>query len=178
MKKLFWFLLVFDIALIAFLISMLDKAEGAYVNSEDGLCVRAEKSTDSEILEVLPFGTEVHGKFDGEWMRLSGQKGFICTEYIQDTDPLAEMAYWGVWRVTAYAYTGSACANGQMPTAGYTIAHNSLPFGTEVYIEGVGFRTVEDRGPAWLGEDWCDLYLGEHGECVQWGNQYRKVWVR
>ena len=87
------------------------------------------------------------------------------------------MAYMGTWRVTAYAYTGNPCANGNYPETGYTIAHNSLPFGTKVFIEGVGFRTVEDRGPEWLGEEWCDLYLGDTAECVQWGNQYRKVWV-
>lgn len=55
-------------------------------------------------------------------------------------------------------------------------ACNSLPFGTLVYIEDVGFRTVEDRGPAWLGSEWCDLYLGEYTDCVQWGDQTRKVW--
>ena len=89
---------------------------------------------------------------------ITGQ--FKCTE---KREPL------GTWRITAYAYTGSPCANGNFPTAGYTIAHNSLPFGTEVYIEGVGYRTVEDRGPEWLGSEWCDLYLGDTDSCIQWG---------
>lgn len=83
----------------------------------------------------------------------------------------------GQWRITAYAYTGSPCANGNYPTAGYTIACNSLPFGTRVYIEGVGELVVEDRGPTWLGSDWCDLYLGDVSECIQWGDQYRDVYI-
>lgn len=62
------------------------------------------------------------------------------------------------------------------PTEGYTVACNSLPFGTKVYIDGVGFRTVEDRGPAYLGDTWLDLYLGEYDACVQWGDQTKKVW--
>lgn len=59
---------------------------------------------------------------------------------------------------------------------GCGIACNSLDFGTQVYIDGVGIRTVDDRGPQWLGSEWCDLYLGEHDACVQWGDQTRKVW--
>ena len=82
----------------------------------------------------------------------------------------------GTWRVTAYAWTGNPCANGNYPTTGYTVACNSLPFGTQIYIEDIGIRVVEDRGPAWLGSEWCDLYLGDYNSCVQWGNQYRRVY--
>ena len=35
---------------------------------------------------------------------------------------------------------------------------------------------VEDRGPTYLGDEWCDLYLGDTGSCVQWGDQQRRVW--
>lgn len=157
------------------LIPMTARAE--YVNAPEGLNVRTAPGTDAEIIEVLPFGSEVYGEIEAGWMRLEGQEGFVKAEHVQITDPFEKMAYQGEWRITAYAYTGSQCANVQYPTAGYTIAHNSLPFGTEVYIEGVGFRTVEDRGPGWLGDAWCDLYLGDYAECVAWGNQYRKVWV-
>ena len=87
------------------------------------------------------------------------------------------MTYTGTWRITAYAATGNPCANGNYPQTGYTIACNSLPFGTEVYIDGVGFRTVEDRGPEWLGSEWLDIYMGEVEPCVQWGDQYRDVYV-
>lgn len=109
------------------------------------------------------------------WLRIEGG-GYVNGDYTQDADPFAEMEFLGDWRITAYAETGYCCANGAYPTVGYTIACNSLPFGTEVYVDGVGFRVVEDRGPAWLGNAWCDLYLGVYEECIAWGDQTRKVW--
>lgn len=153
-------------------------AEAAYVNAPEGLRIRAAPDTDAEVLEVLPFGSEVEGEPEAEgWIRLEGRDGYVCSYYLQEGDPFEDMEYAGTWQVTAYAETGSACANGNYPTTGYTIAHNSLPFGTEVYIEGIGFRTVEDRGPGWLGTEWCDLYLGDVSECVRWGIQERRVWI-
>ena len=147
-------------------------ASAAYITAPNGLCVRSEPSEDAEVLEVLPIGTEVDGEITDGWMQIEG--GYISTDYIGDEDPLELI---GTWRVTAYAYTGSACANDEMPETGRTIAHNSLPFGTKVYIEDIGVREVMDRGPAYLGTEWCDLYLGNTSECVQWGDQMRKVWL-
>ena len=149
----------------------------AYVTAPSGLNVRAERSTDSEVIEVLPFGFEV--KITRTWKKWAEIGiGFVSLDWISEANPFDAMQYMGEWHITAYAETGYVCANGNYPTEGYTIACNSLPFGTEVYIEGVGFRTVEDRGPEWLGSSWCDLYLGDHDSCVQWGSQYRKVWVK
>lgn len=161
------------------LFAMTANAETVYVNSEDGLRVRTKPTTESTYTQVLQYGEKV-AVIDDEplngWLRIEGG-GYILSEYTQDTDPFEDMEYLGNWRVTAYAETGYCCANGQYPTTGYTIACNSLPFGTQVYIDGVGFRTVEDRGPAWLGSEWCDLYLGDYQTCVQWGNQYRDVYL-
>lgn len=151
-------------------------ASSEYVTAPSGLNVRTEKSTDSEVVEVLPFGAEVEVVRSGKkWSKL--QNGYVRTEWLSDQNPFESMTSMGTWRITAYAYTGSPCANGNYPTVGYTIAHNTLPFGTTVYISGVGFRTVEDRGPSWLGSEWCDLYMGDTGSCVQWGDQRREVWV-
>lgn len=167
-------MIIIDVLIIIFLLTMVAKAD--YVSSMDGLRVRSEPGMEGEVMDVLPFGSEVAGEIDLGWMRLE-QGGYVCAEYLQATDPLEDMELLGEWRVTAYAYTGSPCANGNYPSAGHTIACNSLPFGTKVMIEGVGIRTVEDRGPAWLGDSWCDLYLGSVADCIQWGDQYRKVWV-
>ena len=177
MKKLIITLFVIDTVMVLFLLTMLMKANAEYVTAQEGLRVREKPGTDCETIEILPFGAEVYGEIEEGWMRLEGQEGYVCAEHLQITDPLEEMEYQGPWRVTAYASTGNPCANGQYPTVGYTIAHNSLPFGTEVYIEGIGVRTVEDRGPTWLGAEWCDLYLGDTEECVQFGSQYRDVWI-
>lgn len=42
-------------------------------------------------------------------------------------------------------------------TPGKTIASNTLPYGTTVYIEGLGFRTVEDSGSHHLNDGHIDV---------------------
>lgn len=160
-------------------------AQAEWVSAESGLNLRAQTSVKSKVLEVIPFGTELEvtrtiGVGSDIWadVEYAGQRGYCKMEWLSKEDPLKDMEYMGQWRITAYAYTGSPCANGQFPTIGYTVACNSLPFGTEIYIVGVGFRTVEDRGPSQMGDAWCDLYLGDTQECIQWGNQYRDIYVR
>ena len=170
-------------ALLTLVLSAPAAAEVKYVNSENGLRLREACSPQSGILTVMPYRglvdevatIEIKGT---KWSKVTYEcyAGYCRTEYLTDQDPLDGAQYMGTWRITAYAYTGSPCANGNYPEVGYTIACNSLPFGAEVYIDGVGFRTVEDRGPGWLGDAWCDLYLGDTAECVAWGDQYRDVW--
>ena len=149
-----------------------DELVHGYVNSECGLYVREDPDIESEEIRIIPFGTEVQGKEQDGWIQL--EDGFIFSKYVQKEPPMELL---GDWRVTAYASTGYRCANGEYPETGYTIAHNSLPFGTKVYIEDVGVRTVEDRGPEWLGSEWCDLYLGDTQSCIQWGDQTKTVWL-
>ena len=166
-------------ALIALFSAVPVSGEVVYVTAPSGLNLRQKPTSDSTSIQVLEYGTKLVVIDDepdlGGWLRVEGGN-YVDGDYVQKTDPFTEMELLGEWRVTAYAETGSPCANGSYPQTGYTIACNSLDFGTEVYIEDVGFRTVEDRGPAWLGDAWCDLYLGEYDACVQWGDQTRKVW--
>ena len=84
----------------------------------------------------------------------------------------------GTFTCTAYAYTGSPCANGDMPTTGHTIACNSLPFGTKLKIEGLdGIYEVEDRGASWHSDRWLDIYMGDVETCMNWGKQEREVYI-
>lgn len=154
------------------------RADIVYVNAPSGLNLRQLPTVNSKCIQVLPYGTKLV-IIDDEplagWLMVEGG-GYVKGEYTQPEDPQDDMELLGTWRITAYAATGNPCANGNYPTTGYTVACNSLPFGTQIYIEDVGFRTVEDRGPAWLGSEWCDLYLGDYNSCVQWGSQQKKVW--
>ena len=94
-----------------------------------------------------------------------------------------ELRLIGTWHITEYCpcricnggYTGTA--SGNPLTVGRTVASNSLPLGTEVYIEGYGWRVVEDRGGG--GSQWIDVLVADHedAQSVE-GNSYRKVWVR
>lgn len=101
----------------------------------------------------------------------------IEPEEIAEDSPEEELEYLGTFEMTAYEWTGSPCANGNYPTVGYTVACNSLPLGTTVYIEGVGYRVVEDRGAEWHGDWWMDLYLGDVDSCYEWGVRSVDVYI-
>ena len=169
----------------AVLLAVPAHAETLYVNSGDGLCIRSLPTTKSKVIDVLPFGASVYlADDDAEvtragWYRIRTEwaDGYVCADYVQAENPTADMEPLGEWHITAYTWTGYPCANGSYPQAGYTIACNSLPFGTLVYIEGVGIRTVEDRGPASMGNAWADIYMDTVDECVSWGSQTRQVFL-
>lgn len=101
----------------------------------------------------------------------------IEPEEIAEESPEEGLEYLGTFETTAYEWTGNPCANGNYPTVGYTVACNSLPLGTTVYIEGVGYRVVEDRGAEWHGSNWMDLYLGDVDSCYEWGVRSVEVYV-
>lgn len=88
-----------------------------------------------------------------------------------------KLEFWKRARMTAYEWDGTRCANGNYPTVGYTVACNSLPLGTKVYIDGIGYRTVEDRGATWHDDNWMDLYLGDVAACNEFGVQDRDVYL-
>ena len=87
-----------------------------------------------------------------------------------------EWTYLGYVQVTGYTWTGNTCANGRYPTSGYTVACNDLPIGAVVYIEGIGYRTVEDRGGMTPGTYWMDVYFDSVSECYAVTGRY-EAWI-
>ena len=78
----------------------------------------------------------------------------IGTYYITGYDNCAQCC--GKW-------AGGPTASGVMPTVNHTVAMSSdYPFGTRIYIEGLGYYTVEDRG---VGRGTVDVYCNNHAEC-------------
>lgn len=146
-----------------------------WVSAHNGLNVREQPSQDAQIVAVLPFGTEVRGSMRGSWLETA--EGFLSAAWLSEEDPRGEFQQAGEWRITAYYETGMATASGEYPEVNVTAAHNTLPFGTEIYVDGLGFWTVEDRGPASMGTEWCDLYLGDYATCVQFGEEIKRVWI-
>lgn len=67
-------------------------------------------------------------------------------------------------------------ANGRWPVADLTVAADTRlhPFGTELLVEGLGFRTVGDRGHAIKGRR-LDLFLDSCREAVRFGRRWLKV---
>lgn len=94
-----------------------------------------------------------------------------------EEERLANKKFWATAQMTAYEWSGLRCANGNWPTVGYTVACNTLPLGTHVWIEGIGERVVEDRGASWHDSNWMDLYLGDVAACNEFGVQYPDVYI-
>lgn len=78
----------------------------------------------------------------------------------------------------ATAYSGDPItATGTVPKVGRTIAVDPkvIPYGTQVYIEGMGTYTAEDCGGAIKGNI-IDIFMATKEECRAWGR--RKVQIQ
>lgn len=97
-----------------------------------------------------------------------------------------ELVSLGTFTVYAYCpcekccgqWSGGPTASGVMPEEGRTVAADwdVLPAGTEIYIDGVGWRTVEDTGSGINGHT-LDLYMDSHQDALEWGVQEVEVFV-
>ena len=94
--------------------------------------------------------------------------------YSEPTTPVesssVEGGYLGSFKCTGYVATGNTCANGNYPTSGYTIASNSLPMGTRVYIEGIGERVVQDTGG--MSSNVIDVFVDSTSEAYALTGDY------
>lgn len=95
--------------------------------------------------------------------------------YTATTESSSSGSHAGTYELTAYTWTGNPCANGEYPTDGITIASNTLPLGTRVYIEGLGERVVQDTGG--MGNGVIDVYMDSYDDCIQFGRQSADVYV-
>ena len=83
---------------------------------------------------------------------------------------------------TAYTYTGNKTASGVWPVAGRTAAcclasdkgcQDQNPFGTRVWIEGIGGRVCEDL----IGHSSeLDIFMDTKGEALRYGRRRVRVW--
>lgn len=94
-----------------------------------------------------------------------------------------------VYEVTAYSWHcimprrgpeprhRTRAADGSWPRADETVAADWAlhPPGSEVLIEGLGYRRVTDKGYAIHGRR-LDIFLASCAEARSWGRQSRQVW--
>lgn len=86
--------------------------------------------------------------------------------------------------ITAYCPCAKCCgkndgitASGVKAVEGVTVAMDkSIPFGTKIYIDGVGERIVQDRGGAIKGNR-IDLYFIDHQSALNFGRQTKQVTI-
>lgn len=98
---------------------------------------------------------------------------------------LLEYEYIGEFTITAYCCEkyphicgGGNTASGVAPTPYLTCAVTDLkryPFGTILYIEGVGIRVVQDTGGFHSSK--IDVAVKTHDEAVKWKTGKHKVWI-
>ena len=89
----------------------------------------------------------------------------------------------GIYKITAYCACVKCCgktngitASGVKAVEGVTVAADSrFPFGTKLYIGGHEY-IVQDRGGAIQGNK-IDIYFNTHQEALNFGVQYREVFV-
>ena len=98
-----------------------------------------------------------------------------------------ELRYIGDYKLTHYCTeqrehicgTGTGfTATGTQATAGRTVAIDPtvIPYGTEMYIEGYGWRVAEDTGGAVNGNQ-IDIAVSTHEQAVSMGTATGGVWI-
>ena len=103
-------------------------------------------------------------------------------------DPAEEgqnLTYLGAYTATAYCacsictgeYATGYTASGTLATEGRTVACNTLPFGTEIYIEGYGYYIVEDTGWSPYGDAWLDIFFESHDSALAFGLRNVEVYL-
>ena len=64
---------------------------------------------------------------------------------------------------------------------GYSVAAPGLPFGTILYIEGLGEYVVEDRPVSWVAEKYdgkiIDIYFNNHEDAKAFELQHKEVFI-
>ena len=88
-----------------------------------------------------------------------------------------DIEYLGTYKITGYDICISCCgktdgitASGEKAIVGITCAMNNIPFGTVLYIKGIGFRIVQDRGGMKSGV--IDVLCNNHPECYAITGKY------
>jgi len=156
-----------------------EKAEVVKVTryTKDALNLRAKAGTKYKIKTVIPYGAKVtlyKGKCqrDGwSYIKYGKKTGYVMTKYLTKKKPASNKVYLGKFELTAYYNKyNNHTASGTWPTAGRTVAINGIPLGTKVYIEGIGYRIVEDRGE--MASNVVDVFYNTYGECVNFGRKY------
>lgn len=155
-----------------------------------GVNVRKLPSLEAEVVETISTGDQVEVvtvvERDRSWaiVEHDGVLRAICADYLSETKPEPPepaMDYYGECRITFYCpgscccgqWAGAPTASGATPTAGWTVANGSLPFGTQVVIDGHTY-CVEDRG---VGSDQFDIFVNDHSEALARGLYYTDVYL-
>ena len=159
----------------------------------DLLNLRSGATTDSEVLTVLNYGTElqvigemniyINDELIDHWthVRYQDYTGYLKSDYLIDEPPYYSL---GVYDITYYCPCAICCgvetgitASGAVATAGVTCAADgSIPFGTELIIDGHTY-IVQDRGGAIKGNH-IDIFCNTHEEALNRARRNAEVFMK
>lgn len=112
---------------------------------------------------------------------IDGTINEIYVEALKEQEPILESI--GKYKLTFYCPCrrcsgnwGYQTSSGATCQEGRTVACGILPAGTQIYIEGYGYRTVEDTGGGVRGKH-IDVFMESHSECLQHGIKYAEIYL-
>lgn len=153
----------------------------------DAHCLR--EKNDAQAAEILKYAEAVEQEQENVAQAKLEIKEREKEVEILQADLLAlqssKAKYLGSFKITYYCACEQCCgkatgitASGAKVQSGVTIAAdtNLLPFGTKVYIQGIGERVVQDRGGAIKGNV-IDVYVPSHDYIPSVGTHYSDVWL-
>lgn len=143
-----------------------------------------ELATTQEILQVEIEKSEGLSRSLGN-MSKELEDANIIIEDLKNTE--YELVYMGSFKISHYCSelhshicgTGTGrTATGTTATVGRTIAVDPsvIPYGSQVYIEGYGWRTAEDCGGGVDGKQ-IDMLVSTHSQAMSMGVKYGGVWI-
>ena len=159
-----------------------------YINSDNGLNVRAEATTDSEVADTLQYAekVEVYDDMVNGFYELTDGNGYISSSYVSDKEPEPLGTDLGEFKITAYCNCVICCskwagmgitASGAKLQAGTTVAVDPrvIPLGSHIIINGHEY-IAQDTGSAVKGKV-IDIYMGTHAEAKAFGCQHMDVQI-
>lgn len=172
------------------LYSMASESDTVYAT--DNVNIRTEPSVESESIGCLLENESIERIKEENmfWTKVlyDGEEYYIYSLYLTEEEPWSDYIFLGEFKITAYC--GGSCCNGKwsgttstgaIPKEGTTIAVAPwvIPYGSDIYIEGVGHRVAQDTGGfANRNDHQIDLYFRSHRQTSNWGIQYRNVWIK
>lgn len=131
------------------------------------IAMQQEKTISQQRDELDKLYDGMASVLDGN-IKLEDAGEFLCTSYCTEKYP-------------HICGTGTGItASGEPVAAGLTVAADQdvFPFGTVLYIEGIGIRVVQDRGADIQGQHLDVAVAGTHEDALNWdGYGEHKVWV-
>lgn len=133
-----------------------------------------EEASPSEPKEIVTEGPKAVPEASEEVTEVLSEAS-ESPEVVEEVSDPTGLFYLGTYELTAYAWTGNPCANGNYPQVGYTVASNSIPMGSRILIEGYGEYVVEDCGG--MAGNVIDVYMGDYDTCIQFGRRTAEVYL-